>query len=174
MYLNEFRQRHKSKSFQMILVQFAVKRPPAHADFLRRPRPVAVRFLSTRARSIVSPLPSPSNLFPATISVSPAGRRRAPTAAGRAREIRSPRHKHHRVLDGRAQLAHVARPGIIHQRFERVRREIVHRFAVFLARTRAENSAPAAECRPSARATAAVRSPPRAAGKTNLRGIFRL
>ena len=40
--------------------------------------------------------------------------------------------QHHRVLDGRAQLAHVARPGIIHQRFERVRREIVHRFAVFL------------------------------------------
>ena len=36
--------RHKSKSFQMISMELAVKRPPAHADFLRRARAVAVRF----------------------------------------------------------------------------------------------------------------------------------
>ena len=80
--------------------------------------------------------------------------------------------QHHRVLDGRAQFAHVARPGIIHQPFQRVGGKTVHRLCCFPAQIRAKTFAPAAEYLPAVRATAADGFPPRAAGKTNLRGNF--
>ncbi len=158
----------------MIRVQFAMKRPPAHADFFGGQRTIAIGLFQGVN----------NQLFLRLLHCQIISRKQwrlagtpARTAAHRWRQIAGRNFftpaQNHRVLNGRAQLAHVARPGIIHEPFKRVGREIVHGFAVLAARIRAKTSAPAAECRPAFRARAADGFPPRAAGKTNPREMSR-
>ena len=159
--VNPILQRHLN-ALQMVEVQFAVQRAAAHAQFLRGLR-CGCRRIPSSARTI--------NCFSASATVksgcasnragltAPGAEARAPPQANRAGRFFR-RGQHDGVFDGGAQLAHVAGPGIIHQRFERVGREIVHIFVVFRRELLQKPLAPAAECPPSARATAAAQSAP--------------
>ena len=118
----------------MISVKFPVQGPAADADLLCRQSPVPIRFFQC----------SNDELFlgflhrQIVLRQQPGGIRRSLCGAVAAyirRQIAqhdsfAPA-KHHGVLDGRAQLADVARPAVLHQRFERFGGKIVHFFVIF-------------------------------------------
>ena len=121
----------------MVFVQLAVKGAPAHAQSLGRQRAVSVGCFQgaddelplgffhgqTIARQ------RPLRVWPRRRVAAPP---RAATAGKSRAVILSPAAQHHGVLDGRAQLAHVARPLILHQQLQRIRGKAVHWLVVLL------------------------------------------
>ena len=125
----------------------------------------AARFCTPPAASSVDSISRFSTLVMTSLNEMPFGRhdelrdverrRRAHVVGNQLGADARCRAQHHRALDHVLELAHVARPVVLHQQVERVRRRARCPACCSPRRTSRGSAAPAAGCRPCARAAAA-------------------